>query len=159
MSFPDEVARFLPDLRYYARKFTRSEADAEDLAQDAALRALECQHLYDERGSLWAWLFVMMRRLAMDKTRTDQRKRPGRDEYGRAVARCDTADPEAHAVAADVARAFATLTPEHRRLILLSNQNLSYKQVAAAVGMTRPAMAKQLMRGRDKMRRKLDLIE
>lgn len=48
------------DLRSYARKMTRNPADADDLTQDALLRAWKARAVFDG-GNMRAWLTVIAR--------------------------------------------------------------------------------------------------
>jgi RNA polymerase sigma-70 factor (ECF subfamily) len=62
------VVRYRVEMFRFARSLTRSDADAEDLAQSAALRALESDALRDPQRAK-AYLFTILRNLATDQAR------------------------------------------------------------------------------------------
>jgi RNA polymerase sigma-70 factor, ECF subfamily len=63
------VVRYRAEMFGFARSLTRNDADAEDLAQSAALRALESgEPLRDPRRAK-AYLFTILRNLATDQAR------------------------------------------------------------------------------------------
>src|SRR4051812_34470353 len=53
----------------YARLLTRSADRAEDLVQDCIARALSRTHLYEPGTNLRAWLFTILRNIAMTESR------------------------------------------------------------------------------------------
>ena len=69
------VMPYLDSLFAFARHRTATYADAEDLVQETCARAWE--HLDDLRddGRARAWLFKILRRLLIDRHRTDTRQR------------------------------------------------------------------------------------
>ena len=62
------VVRYRVEMFRFARSLTRNDADAEDLAQSAALRALESDALRDPQRAK-AYLFTILRNLATDQAR------------------------------------------------------------------------------------------
>ncbi len=66
---PDALTAALPGLLRYARLLTRDPSDAEDLVQDAVLRALERGEGYRGEASLATWLHTVMHHRFLDSTR------------------------------------------------------------------------------------------
>src|SRR4051794_4810578 len=62
------VVRYRAEMFRLARSLSRNDADAEDLAQSAALRALESDALRDPQRAK-AYLFTILRNLAIDQAR------------------------------------------------------------------------------------------
>jgi RNA polymerase sigma-70 factor (ECF subfamily) len=56
-----DVTPHLEDLWRYARVLTRSDADADDLVQEALARALASAHSYDASRPLLTWLIAVVR--------------------------------------------------------------------------------------------------
>lgn len=59
-----------PALLLFARRYTRSRAEAEDIVQDAFVRFWRRQHSVEKRGLLYA----TVRSTALDHLRSDQRR-------------------------------------------------------------------------------------
>src|SRR5437763_14442213 len=54
------VEREIPRLRRYARALTRSADRADDLVQEALVRAIAKSHLWQAGTNIRAWLFTIM---------------------------------------------------------------------------------------------------
>src|SRR5450432_1060032 len=67
------VVEYRADLFRYARSFSRSDADAEDLAQNAVLRALAAGAVIREPEKAKWYLLRIVRNLATDQARTRAR--------------------------------------------------------------------------------------
>ena len=63
------VVRYRAEMFGFARSLTRNDADAEDLAQSAALRALESGEALRDPQRAKAYLFTILRNLATDQAR------------------------------------------------------------------------------------------
>ena len=60
--FSDDLERFLPDLRAYARMLCGDVVRADDIVQNACLKAWENRASFDpEKGALRGWLFRIVR--------------------------------------------------------------------------------------------------
>jgi len=81
-SFSEQVSAHLPALRRYARTFRRSPDQAEDLEQDCVERALSKSHLYAEGTNLRAWLFTIMRNIAITEMRRQTSQQRSSLYYG-----------------------------------------------------------------------------
>lgn len=69
-AFVDIYERFYQRLVLYCRQRVADIGMAEDLAQDAFVRALEALDRFDLSRPLWPWLKTIARRLAIDQART-----------------------------------------------------------------------------------------
>ena len=166
--FMREVAPHLDDAYSLARWLTGSRADAQDVVQDACMRALggvEARH--GERPR--AWLLAIVRNCAFtwlgknrpkDLVFTDDVQGA---EAGSAVARearAGAPDAETALIAkADAARleaAIMGLPPRHREVIVLRELNgLSYRAIAEAVGAPVGTVMSRLARARRILTEKL----
>jgi RNA polymerase sigma-70 factor, ECF subfamily len=59
--FMAELVQLIPKLRAYALVLTRASSDADDLVQDALLRAWKYREGFEEGTNLRAWLFRILR--------------------------------------------------------------------------------------------------
>lgn len=67
-----DLIALLPRLRRFALAMTKSAADADDLVQDACMRALSRQSQWDPAQPLDRWVFRILRNLWIDELRKRQ---------------------------------------------------------------------------------------
>jgi RNA polymerase sigma factor (sigma-70 family) len=155
-SFEEVVLPHLDATFNYARWLTKNDADAEDVVQDAYVRALRFfSSLRDENAR--AWLFTIVRN-------TWYGRFPRR--AGGAVAnvadedaddRADVSlDPEAQVIqqqtVEQVRRALETLPTDFREVLVLRElEGLSYKEIAAVVGIPIGTVMSRLARARERL--------
>jgi RNA polymerase sigma-70 factor (ECF subfamily) len=167
----DDASRFdaavLPHVRSaynLARWLTRSDADAEDVVQEAALRAW--RFFGGFRGeNPRAWFLTIIRRTAMTWL---SRGRPERDAdpFDEEIHGAEDAvpDPERVAIgAADarrVRRALEGLPPRLREVVVLREQEgLSYREIAAVAEIPIGTVMSRLARARERLMRELGAPE
>ena len=154
---------FLPYLdaaHNLARWLTRNAHDAEDLVQEAYLRAFE--HYDDFRGqSARAWLLTIVRNACFSHLR---RAMPAGDaaEFDERVHSPDRAsdDPELLALkeadSRQLTQALEELPEEYREAIVLRElEELSYKEISSIAGVPIGTVMSRLARGRERLRRSL----
>jgi RNA polymerase sigma factor (sigma-70 family) len=155
-SFEEVLLPHLDAAFNYARWLTKNDADAEDVVQDAYVRAL--RFFSSLRGEdARAWLFTIVRntwygrfpRRAGDgvKTVADE------DADNRADA---SLDPEAQLIqlqtVEQVRRALETLPTDFREVLVLRElEGLSYKEIAAIVGIPLGTVMSRLARARERL--------
>src|SRR5438045_4018739 len=71
--FEAQLVTHLPALRSLARKLVGNADDAEDLVQEALLRAAKSLSAFREDSSLKTWLFSITTRVAIDHLRAQKR--------------------------------------------------------------------------------------
>jgi RNA polymerase sigma-70 factor (ECF subfamily) len=142
-------------LRAYLSKMLKSEADAEDVAQEAFLRLHRHGDLtaYDKPSAV---LFRTAYRLGLNKLRSRRSSAVGRaallmDELAEAPAPAPTA--EAALIAREQERAYMraldALPARCRQVIELRTvQELSYKQMSDSLGISVSTLEKHLVRGK-----------
>ncbi len=123
-----------PALLLFARRWTRSQADAEDVVQEAFVRFWRHQHSLENRGLLYA----TVRSTALDRLRRDQRR-----AQREAVASLDH-DPHCEPIFAPedegqqlLAAAIERLPNEQREVVTLKIWNeLTFAEIAIALGIS-----------------------
>ena len=146
----------------YARWLTRNDADAEDVVQEACLRAMRFfSSLRD--GDARAWLFAIVRnawysRISRRSRAADSRPVTVRQDEPRD----DALDPEErllqqHTVML-VRTALEQLPVDFREVIVLREmEGLSYKEIAAVVGVPIGTVMSRLARARERLQTLLKL--
>ena len=71
----DQIVDHIPALRRYARVLVHTTDRADDLVQDCVERALSRASLYQPDTNLRAWLFTIMRNIAITQTRKEKLRR------------------------------------------------------------------------------------
>ena len=69
-AFEELVSKYSPRLFFFLRRRCESEADIEDLIQEAFLRAFRSLDRYDPRWKFSTWLYTMAVRLAVSRHRS-----------------------------------------------------------------------------------------
>ena len=150
----------IPRLRRYARALTRDAARADDLAQSCLVRAIAKEHLWEPGTDLRAWLFTILHNQNVNEVRRSVRE-------GVAVAVEDVAPvltltPNAGPALQlrDLERAMGMLPEEQRQVILLVGlEGLRYEEVAAVLGIPIGTVRSRLSRGREMLRKLVDMRE
>src|SRR3954464_13622040 len=98
-SAPDEaialdeaLGRAAPRLKRYAARRLRDDHEAEEVVQEALLRAFQHRHLLATEDDLMAWLTVVTGRLGIDRLRVRGRSMPVAEVPPQSQASRDTAD-------------------------------------------------------------------
>lgn len=123
----------VPALRRFALSLAREPAAADDLVQDALLRAWRGRGGFEPGTNLEAWLFTILRNVFYSRHRRQTREVSDSDgDYAGRLA----AAPEqgGHLDLQDVRAALERLAPVMREaLVLVGIENLSYEEAAAVM--------------------------
>ena len=150
MNDGQRIVELIPRLRRYARALVGDRARADDLVQDTLERALVKFHLWRRGSDLRAWLFTVMHNVQVNQVRAS-RDHAMLDDDGdeRAVAPTQGAALEIR----DLERALALIPSEQREvLLLIALEDMSYAEVANALGIPIGTVMSRLSRVREKLR-------
>lgn len=132
--FKRELTAVIPHLRAFARGLCGHPDMADDLVQEAMLKAWAAQDRFEPGTSIRAWTFVILRNAYL----TDMRRNRFRGEYDENVAErilIAPADQEEPIHLSDMHRALLTLPPERREaLLLVGAGGFSYEEAANICG-------------------------
>ncbi|MCF1480628.1 sigma-70 family RNA polymerase sigma factor [Agrobacterium vitis] len=153
-SGPFDVIGQLAALRRYALSLVRNNADeAEDLVNDALVRAYEHQNSFRRGGNIRQWLFSILHNTHVDSLRR-RRSAARRDAQA-----ADLVDPvvgaeQEHVVRlAQVRRAFLDLPEEQRQALhLVAIEELSYQEAAEVLDIPMGTLMSRLSRARARLR-------
>lgn len=155
----------LDALYHVALRLTRNRAEAEDIVQEALLRAFRTFHRFNPGTNCRAWLFTIMRNVFLSRLRAQGREVLDGEAGG--LGRVETMNyvpggrnPEEHFLQTmlhgDVDRALTTLPLAFREaVILIDIEGLTYREVAEVVGCPIGTVMSRLSRGRELLRRSL----
>jgi len=161
--FEEHISPHLKSAYNLARWLTRSHEDAEDVVQDAFLRAFSAFESFRGQDanpqSAKAWLLTIVRNtsltwlkrnrhaeamLGLDETLNEPKERSADPEEILLIS-CDRED---------VRHALEQLPLDFREAIILREmEGLSYKEISAATGIPLGTVMSRLSRGRDWLRR------
>ncbi|MFB0612513.1 sigma-70 family RNA polymerase sigma factor [Aurantiacibacter poecillastricola] len=132
--FKRELTEVVPHLRAFARGLCGRPDMADDLVQEALLKAWAAQERFEPGTSMRAWTFVILRNAYL----TDMRRNRFRGEYDETVAERILTAPagqEEPLHLSDLHRALLTLPPERREaLLLVGAGGFSYEEAANICG-------------------------
>jgi RNA polymerase sigma-70 factor (ECF subfamily) len=150
-----EIVACIPSLRRYARGLVSDRDRADDLLQDTLERAWSRFSMWQKRGEVRAWMFGIMHNHFIDRLRA-QRSRP-EDSAGDDVLELPQRAQQADALEMrDLDRLLQRLPPEHREVLLLvAVEELSYQEVASALGVPIGTVMSRLSRARTRLREEM----
>ena len=152
--FADLLETEIPRLRRYARALIRDPARADDLVQNALVRAIAKQHLWRPGTDLRAWLFTILHHQNVNDVRRFSREGAGVPVEHVAPALAAVSDPSAVLQIRDLERAMAALPEGQRQVILLVGlEGMRYEDVAAILRVPVGTVRSRLSRGRETLRR------
>ena len=150
MNESQRLVELIPRLRRYARALVGDRATADDLVQDTLERAWAKLHLYRRGTDLRAWLFTVMHNVHVNRVRAARITDPLEDEMPELAQRAPQGDG---LLVRDLDRAITRLPAEQRAVLLLVTlEEMSYEQVAGALGIPIGTVMSRLSRARDKLR-------
>lgn len=131
-----------------------NQSDADDLAQDALVKAYLSSAGYQDKGRFRSWLFKIAHNTFLNH-RASLRTMESIDEARTLVSSSSADSSFQHQ---DLYLALSTLPPKERSaitLFYLSGYNI--KEIAAITDTSEDAVKKQLSRGRDKLKERLKI--
>lgn len=144
-----------------ALQLTRSPADAEDLVQEALIRALRFWDSYDPEQGPRAWLNTIVRNTFVNHYKAAVRRREVHTAAGAEsdAGHMPAADEamEGREVADRVREAVESLPVEFRDTVrLVDLEGYAYLEAAEALGVPKGTVMSRLYRGRRRLRERLE---
>ena len=148
-SFDVLVKRYLRVVHAVAYARTRSHADAEDITQEAFVKAFTSLHTLRDPGRFGAWLATIARRICYGLTQ-GARRRGEVEEAAGSEEHFEPVDVEQRELVEMVRRQLDRLDEDQREILMLRYYaGHSVREVAAILEITPDAAAKRLQRARE----------
>jgi RNA polymerase sigma-70 factor (ECF subfamily) len=163
------LAPWLDGLYASALRLTRNDRDAEDLVQDAVMRAFRFFDRFEKGTNFRAWIFKILTNTFINSYRRQVKERSLTDESERqsVEARFFSADmteqsqnPEEYllerVMSDDVLKAIDELPIDFRMTVILADiQEFSYKEIAEILDVPVGTVMSRLFRGRKQLQKAL----
>ena len=144
----EAIIALLPDLRGFARFLVRDRTMADDLVQDALVRALGALGQFQAGTNLKAWLFTIVRNSFYETARRRKRETIVMQEQ-RPADEAERPEVEGRAAMRELQSLIWTLPPLLREaLILVGAQEMTYEEAASVCGVPVGTIKARVSRGR-----------
>lgn len=168
-AFAEQATAHIPALYGVACRLTRNPTEAEDLVQDALVKAMRARDQFQADTNLKAWLFRILTNTFINKYRRGGLEKaifdgpdadPLVDGWVSASTMRQLRDPESTAllpiVEGEVRNALDALPAEFRLAVVLSDvEEFSYEEIAEIMGCPIGTVMSRLHRGRKLLQRAL----
>ena len=154
--FKTELVQLIPHLRAFARTLTGDPTQADDLAQDAMMKAWDARASFQLGTNMKAWTFMILRnQFYSDKRRSWRQSQLDQEAAERTLVAVD--DPSAPLALDELRRALATLPEEQREaLVLVGAGGFAYEEAAEICGCAVGTVKSRVSRARRALQASLD---
>jgi RNA polymerase sigma-70 factor, ECF subfamily len=154
--FKDQLVAMIPSLRAFARALCTNREMADDMAQDAMVRAWAARKSYTPDTNFRAWMFKILRNNYYTAFKKNARFSSWDPEAAeRLLVARPTQEMAIHLN--DVAAALAKLPTEQREvLMMVAAGGLSYEEAADAIGCAVGTVKSRVARGRAALARLIE---
>jgi len=153
----DDLHEQITSLRRYAYVLCRNHADADDLVQEALLKAIAAAHTYKPDKDLRSWLFsILHNTFVSHKRQYARRARAAR--FLDSTLREAGVKPvqEAKVEVRDTLNMLSRLSPDQQAaLVLIAVEGMSYAEAAEALDIPLGTLMSRLARGREELRQRV----
>jgi len=132
--FRNDLVSLIPQLRAFARTLCGEAAAADDLAQDAMMKAWDARSSYQMGTNMKAWTFMILRnQFYSDKRRSWRQTQLDQEAAERTLVAVD--DPASPLALDELRQALKMLPSEQREaLVLVGAGGFAYEEAAAICG-------------------------
>ncbi|MBV9097225.1 MAG: RNA polymerase sigma factor [Frankiaceae bacterium] len=154
-AFDDALRRAMPRLRRYASRRLLDQHEAEEVVQEALLRAFQHREQLATEDDLMAWLTVVTGRLTIDRLRVRGRSTPVAELPAGSRSGRDTAEVVVAREEARIALDALEAMPARQASVLWAREveGLSYDDICDRFALTEPPVRSLLHRARRTLRR------
>lgn len=150
-----EIEHLIPAMRGFARGLTGRNDAADDLVQDALVKAISKIDQFEEGTNMKAWLFRIMRNAHIDEMRKIQRRGTHVDVDDTEAVQLGAPGSQFSAVELTEFRlAFAKLSEQDREvLLLIGMEGHTYEEVSEMTDLSVGTVKSRLSRERSRLRK------
>jgi RNA polymerase sigma-70 factor (ECF subfamily) len=150
-AFKAELVTLIPHLRAFARTLCGDATAADDLAQDAMMKAWDARNSFQMGTNMKAWTFMILRNQFYSDKRRSWRSSQLDPEVAERTLEA-ASNPMASLELDEVRRALACLPDDQREaLILIGAGGLSYEEVSEICGCAIGTIKSRVSRARDRL--------
>lgn len=146
-------------IRRWASRVVGDPDDADDVAQLVLIRVAERLPSFDGRSRFSTWLYQVTRRVALNRARTDRRRRgilERSERLGEMASGSAVVDDGVDRLVALVRAYYAELTPRQREVFEMADlQELSSVEIARRLGIDPSTVRVLLLQARRTIRRRM----
>ena len=155
-AFKDELVPLIPHLRAFARTLTGDATAADDLAQDAVMKAWDARESFQMGTNMKAWTFMILRnQFYSEKHRSWRQSQLDQEAAERTLMAID--NPEAPVALDELRLSLAQLPAEQREaLILVGAGGFAYEEAAEICGCAVGTVKSRVSRARKALHAILD---
>ncbi len=155
----EEIVDFLPQMRAFAISLTRNPDTADDLVQDALVKAWRGFGSFQTGTNLQAWLFTIIRNTFYSDLRRSRRQIGAHQSDGLDTLSVGPSH-DGRLVMRDFQRSFDKLPSEQREvLVLVAAIGLSYEEAAATCGVPVGTIKSRINRARARLAKMVDIFD
>src|SRR4051812_9925131 len=155
-AFKRELVQLIPHLRAFARTLCGDPAAADDLAQDAMMKAWDARASFQMGTNMKAWTFMILRnQFYSEKRRSWRQNQLDQEAAERTLVAVD--DPEAPVALDELRQGLSMLPAEQREaLILVGAGGFAYEEAAEICGCAVGTVKSRVSRARRALQGILD---
>ena len=158
VAFGELIRRHQSQVRNFLRRLTGDPALADDLAQDAFLRAWDKLHTFSGHGSFIGWLLKVAYTTFLQSKRKARRYAEVLDEVGQVTGLAEQGHARDTHETSDLDRLLGVLTEDERAVIVMSYAcGLSHREISEATGQPVGTIKSVIHRGKQKIRTSFDI--
>ena len=148
----EQIVEYLPEMRAFAHSLARNPERADDLVQEALLKAWANIEQFQPGTEMRAWLFTILRNTFYSERRKSAREIEDVDG-ALTAALSERPAHDGRLAMRDFAVAFAKLTDEQREaLVLVGASGFSYEEAAEMCGVAAGTIKSRVNRGRARLK-------
>ena len=162
-AFDELVRRYSRRVFGLVLRWVKDADDAEEIAQEAFIRAWRALPKFEGGAEFRAWLFRIAVNTATDELRARKRRRSvplddvSESELGAAPAEDPAETLQGERLGERLERAMARLSDEHRLILLLrAREEMSYEEIAHTLAVPKGTVMSRLARARTQLKALLD---
>ena len=155
-AFKRELVQLIPHLRAFARSLCGDPTAADDLAQEAMMKAWDARASYQIGTNMKAWTFMILRnQFYSEKRRSWRQTQLDQEAAERTLVAVD--NPEAPVALDELRQGLAMLPPEQREaLILVGAGGFAYEEAAEICGCALGTIKSRVNRARARLLKIMD---